>query len=132
MNYFDLHFEDGSNPSPQIMSDFLHICEETEGVVAVHCRAGLGRTGTCICLYLMKHYFWPARQAMAWLRVARPGSVMHHQQTFLVQAQKLMWEEGLRYRGRLDSASFPLSLTLAVSPASSLFFALCSLVQSSA
>jgi protein-tyrosine phosphatase len=45
-----------------------------EGVVAVHCRAGLGRTGTLIGLWLMRHRGFAAREAIAWLRIVRPGS----------------------------------------------------------
>eukprot|EP00455_Lapot_gusevi_P034953 TRINITY_DN3868_c0_g4_i1.p1 TRINITY_DN3868_c0_g4~~TRINITY_DN3868_c0_g4_i1.p1 ORF type:complete len:295 (-),score=37.81 TRINITY_DN3868_c0_g4_i1:437-1321(-) len=125
MNHFDLYFPDGGIPSAQIISDFLFICEETQGSVAVHCRAGLGRTGTCIGLYLMKHYFWPANQAIAWLRIARPGSVMHQQQTFLSQGQLLMWQEGLSWRARQQSPpDYPATIYSGLSPYSDFILSL--------
>jgi hypothetical protein len=44
-----------------------------QGVVAVHCRSGLGRTGTLIGLWLMRHRGFAAREAIAWVRIVRPG-----------------------------------------------------------
>jgi cell division cycle 14 len=38
--------------------NFLAIAESTPGALAVHCKAGLGRTGVLICSYIMKHYRW--------------------------------------------------------------------------
>ncbi|KAF3834594.1 hypothetical protein F7725_027152, partial [Dissostichus mawsoni] len=35
---------------------------------------GLGRTGSLIGCYLMKHYRFTAAEAIAWIRVCRPGS----------------------------------------------------------
>jgi cell division cycle 14 len=51
--------------------------------VKILCSAGLGRTGTLIACYMMKHHGFTAREAIAWLRVCRPGSVIGHQQWFL-------------------------------------------------
>jgi len=45
--------------------------------------AGLGRTGTLIDCYLMKHYKFTAPEAIAWTRIARPGSVIGPQQHYL-------------------------------------------------
>ena len=45
--------------------------------------AGLGRTGTLIALYMMKHYKFTAAESIAWIRICRPGSVIGPQQNFL-------------------------------------------------
>lgn len=44
--------------------------------MAVHCRAGLGRTGTLIAAYIMNKYGFEPRSLIGWLRIARPGSVI--------------------------------------------------------
>ena len=69
----DLVFEDCTPPPVDVVAKFLAIVEGVEGAVAVHCKAGLGRTGTLIGLYLMKHYGFTAREAMGWIRIVRPG-----------------------------------------------------------
>uniref|UniRef100_A0A8C4S787 protein-tyrosine-phosphatase n=1 Tax=Erpetoichthys calabaricus TaxID=27687 RepID=A0A8C4S787_ERPCA len=97
----DLFFVDGSTPSDTIMRRFLHICENTDGAVAVHCKAGLGRTGTLIGCYLMKHYRFTAAESIAWIRICRPGSIIGPQQHFLEDKQSSLWIQGDVYRSKL-------------------------------
>lgn len=45
--------------------------------------AGLGRTGTLIGCYMMKHYCLTAAEVIAWIRICRPGSIIGPQQNFV-------------------------------------------------
>jgi len=92
IKHTDLYFTDGSCPSQQIISQFLDITEREHGAIAVHCKAGLGRTGTLIGLYAMKHFKFPARAYIAWNRICRPGSILGLQQNFLLDMQTEMFE----------------------------------------
>ncbi|XP_058444204.1 mucin-5AC isoform X2 [Malaya genurostris] len=98
--HHDLFFVDGSTPNDAILKKFLTICEQTEGAIAVHCKAGLGRTGTLIGAYLIKHYNFNALEAIAWLRLCRPGSVIGHQQQWMLSKEAFLMNEGNAYRKR--------------------------------
>jgi protein-tyrosine phosphatase len=96
--HYDLFFIDGTTPSREILDSFIHLAEQDEGIMAVHCKAGLGRTGTLIGCYIMKHYKFTADECIAWMRICRPGSVIGPQQQYLIAQQPRMWAEGEAYR----------------------------------
>ena len=83
--------------------------------MAVHCLAGLGRTGTLIALYMMKHFGFTANEAMGWMRICRPGSIIGPQQQFLADQEKLMHRLGAQNvpgLGELGSTFFSRSSSL--------------------
>jgi hypothetical protein len=92
---------DGSNPTDAILNKFITRMEETTGAIAVHCKAGLGRTGTCIGCYMMKHFRVTAEEIIGWLRIVRPGSIIGPQQQYMKEMQMKMWREGDLHRARL-------------------------------
>jgi len=98
IKHVDLYFLDGSCPSRDIIGKFLHIAENERGAMAVHCKAGLGRTGTLIGLYAMKHFQWQARAWIGWNRICRPGSILGPQQQFLIEMQAEMQQAGANLR----------------------------------
>lgn len=68
------------------------------GALAVHCKAGLGRTGVLICAYLIKHHGFSAEEAIGYIRVCRPGSVIGPQQNYLLSKAKQLAQEGKAFQ----------------------------------
>ncbi|XP_063409936.1 dual specificity protein phosphatase CDC14A-like isoform X2 [Mytilus trossulus] len=99
-DHFDLFFTDGSCPTDNIVRQFIDLSENADGAIAVHCKAGLGRTGSLIACYMMKHYKFTAAECIAWCRTCRPGSVIGPQQNFLEEKQSWMWMQGDLHRAK--------------------------------
>lgn len=93
IDHHDLYFHDGTSPSLEIIQKFLKIVED-DGVYAVHCKAGLGRTGSLIACYAMKHYCFNAADFIGWIRLCRPGSILGPQQQFLIKVEAEMKKAG--------------------------------------
>ena len=60
----------------------------------MHCKAGLGRTGTLIGCYAIKHYHFNAADFIGWIRMCRPGSVIGPQQYFLHEFEEVLKKQG--------------------------------------
>jgi len=96
IRHYDLYFMDGSVPSEDLVKEFLKIAEREQGL-AVHCKAGLGRTGTLIGCYSMKHHGFHAPDFIGWIRLMRPGSVLGPQQQFLCEMEQTCKKWGEQY-----------------------------------
>lgn len=89
-----MYFLDGSTPPDEIVDKFLEAAEQEKGAIAIHCKAGLGRTGSLIALYCMKHFGFPAAAFTGWIRIARPGSILGPQQQYLITMEEKMVRAG--------------------------------------
>lgn len=116
MEHIEMFMHDGTNPTEQNVRDFIRLVDRMNGqsrAVAVHCRAGLGRTGTMIAAYLLFSYARDhaaekclncpcstmtsqaiTRAIIGFLRIMRPGSVLSGQPEFLESISALVMRAG--------------------------------------
>lgn len=97
IQHFDMFIHDGNIPTLQQIDEFYGIAERAwnTGAMAVHCRAGLGRTGTMIATFLIKKFNLQASDVIAYLRMMRPGSVLGMQARYLDSIQYMLRGESI-------------------------------------
>ena len=64
--------------------DFIHEQITKQDPVMVHCAAGMGRAGTILACYLIKHKKHSAIEAIKKIRTERPGSIQSESQELAI------------------------------------------------
>jgi cell division cycle 14 len=87
IQHIDMIFEDGTCPPLSMVRKFIRMAHEMITVkkkgIAVHCKAGLGRTGCLIGAYLIYRHGFTANEIISYMRFMRPGMVVGPQQHWL-------------------------------------------------
>ncbi|KAF2140570.1 uncharacterized protein K452DRAFT_229961 [Aplosporella prunicola CBS 121167] len=87
IQHLDMIFDDGTCPPLNLVRNFVNLAHEMITVrnkgIAVHCKAGLGRTGCLIGAYLIYKHGFTANEVIAFMRFMRPGMVVGPQQHWL-------------------------------------------------
>ncbi|AOA61373.1 Protein phosphatase required for mitotic exit [Komagataella phaffii GS115] len=86
IQHIDMIFDDGTCPTLEYVQKFVGAAETViakGGKIAVHCKAGLGRTGCLIGAHLIYTHGFTANECIAYMRMVRPGMVVGPQQHWL-------------------------------------------------
>ena len=89
IHHFNPAWRDMAAPRVEMAADIVRVMHEhvsAGGAVAVHCHAGLGRTGLIIACYLIFYHRMRAADAVAEVRRHRRGSVQNRRQEAFTRA----------------------------------------------
>ena len=115
IEHIDMIFDDGTYPALGMVKKFIKLAHEMitkqKKNIAVHCKAGLGRTGCLIGAYLIYRYGFTANDLIAFMRFMRPGMVVGPQQHWLHLNQgtfrQWWWEDSYKEKLALLMPSTP-------------------------
>jgi cell division cycle 14 len=117
MTHLDMIFDDGTCPPLSLVRKFINLAHQTITVcnknIAVHCKAGLGRTGCLIGAYLVYRHGFTANEVIAYMRFMRPGMVVGPQQHWLHLNQDKIrewWFEDTILAPAVEKATQPASI----------------------
>lgn len=109
INHIDMIFDDGTCPPLPLVLKFIRLAHDMikrKKGIAVHCKAGLGRTGCLIGAYLIYRHGFTANEVIAFMRFMRPGMVVGPQQHWLHlnQGQFREWSIEDQLKAKLEAA----------------------------
>ena len=109
IQHLDMIFEDGTCPNMQVVRKFIKLAHDQiakRKSIAVHCKAGLGRTGCLIGAYLIYRHGFTANEVIAFMRFMRPGMVVGPQQHWLHMNQNTFREWYLedQWKAKMEAA----------------------------
>ena len=115
INHLDMIFDDGTCPPLPMVKKFIKLAHDMittkNKAIAVHCKAGLGRTGCLIGAYLIYRHGFTANEIIAFMRFMRPGMVVGPQQHWLHLNQgtfrEWWWEDTIKEKLALVLPSTP-------------------------
>lgn len=120
IGHLDMIFDDGTCPPLSMVRKFISLAHDMITMkgkaIAVHCKAGLGRTGCLIGAYLIYRHGFTANEIIAFMRFMRPGMVVGPQQHWLHLNQgtfrEWWWEDTIKERLALVLPSTPTKTLL--------------------
>lgn len=96
MSYLHVPIPDMDVPLVEEMEsilDYIDTCSKRGDAVAVHCRAGLGRTGTVLACYLIARKEMPYERALEQIRKLEPLFVQSQEQVKFLSAWEEFWKQ---------------------------------------
>lgn len=110
INHIDMIFDDGTCPPLPLVQKFIRLAHDMinrRKGIAVHCKAGLGRTGCLIGAYLIYRHGFTANEVISFMRFMRPGMVVGPQQHWLHlnQGQFREWYLEDQLKAKLEAAA---------------------------
>lgn len=118
IQHIDMIFDDGTCPVLPVVRKFIKLAHDMIAKrkgIAVHCKAGLGRTGCLIGAYLIYRHGFTANEVIAYMRFMRPGMVVGPQQHWLHmnQGQFREWylEDQIKAKLAAEKPSTPRTIS---------------------